>query len=190
MRRDVCYYFAADVATVFNAYVAAAENPPFKRECTKEPYHTFSFGLNFSMKYNMNGGACVLHFIPHQGGTAVDLRFVVAQLWGARYERYAKDLTDRAAAILRLPPQETKLPIELFTNDANKVTTATPASNLGGAHSFCKQCGRGLKAEDKFCPGCGTGVEPTVQKSFCPNCGNQITAGSAFCAKCGSKLNQ
>lgn len=48
MRRDLCYYFAADVCSVYNAYLMAAGNQQFRRECRQEPYHTLGFGLNFS----------------------------------------------------------------------------------------------------------------------------------------------
>ena len=118
MRRDVCYFFSADVVSVYNSYMTAATNSRFRRNCNQEPYHTISFGLNFSMKYNMNGGACTIHFIPYHGGTAVDLRFSVAQVAGARYEKYAKDLTSAAMDVLGVPAQLFSLNIDEFLKES------------------------------------------------------------------------
>ena len=122
MRRDVMHFFNADVRTVYQAYLTAAQNPPFSRNCEQKPFYSFQFGLNFSMKYNMNGGSCTLHFIPYGSGTAVDLRFSVAQLVGARYEAYDRALADKVISILRVPAQPLKINVEEFLQPANWVT--------------------------------------------------------------------
>ena len=92
MRRDIGFYVEADIAQVYKAYLSAAVNPPFERDCRDEPFHTISFGVNYSFKYNMNGGSCNIHLMPYGTGTAVNMRFSIAQLVGARYEAYAEDL--------------------------------------------------------------------------------------------------
>ena len=119
MRRDVCHFYETDVVTVYEAYLAALGNDKFDRDCRKEPYHTLTFGRNFSVKYNFNGGSCIVHFIPYQGGTAVDLRFVLAQAAGARYEKYDRDLTDAVIQILGMPARPLDLDIDVFTDDRN-----------------------------------------------------------------------
>ena len=209
MRRDVSYFFNTDVVTLFNAYLMASKNAPFERSCNEEPYHTFSFGLNFSMKYNMNGGSCTLHFIPYADGAAVDLRFTLAQLVGARYEAYAKDLTMKASEILRISPQKLDIAIDLFVKPENKVcvsdvqTAARPSSpqpeinfqNIQPTSgnpvetnfvktSFCTECGRQIIPHAKFCAGCGA---PVQQENNCKNCGQKLPADAIFCPMCGTK---
>ncbi len=164
MRRDLCYYFAADVCSVYNAYLMAAGNQQFRRECRQEPYHTLSFGLNFSMKYNMNGGSCTIHFIPYQNGTAVDLRFSIVQLAGARYGKYAKDLTNTVVSILNIPAREFRLDIEEFTKDCNKVVLQR------------------MPVQANVPP------SPIEQSRFCFNCGKQIDDNNNFCIYCGAKV--
>lgn len=183
MRRDICFYFPTDVCSLYNAYLTAATNRPFERDCKREPYHTITFGLNFSMKYNMNGGSCILHFIPWQGGAAVDLRFVVAQLGGARYEKYAKDLTSYAEQALGIRGQMVEINIDYFTAEGNKVSVpAAPA----------------LKPEVAPQPIVPPAPQPTPQPiaqpapaeapRFCTQCGNRLQPGAVFCSGCGRKL--
>lgn len=164
MRRDLCYYFAADVCSVYNAYLMAAGNQQFRRECRQEPYHTLGFGLNFSMKYNMNGGSCTIHFIPYQGGTAVDLRFSIAQLAGARYKRYAADLTNTVIRILNITAQPIRLNIEEFTKECNKVVlqrmpeSVSVPQNVAKQSRFCINCGKQIDNNNNFCIYCGTRI--------------------------------
>lgn len=216
MRRDVCYYFPVDVVSLYNAYLTAAKNPPFERSCREEPYHTFSFGVNNSFKYNMNGGACTLHFIPYQGGAAVDLRFTIAQLFGARYEKYAEELTSRAATVLRISPNRININIDEFLRAENKISasSAVAASFAAPAApqsvpapqptvapvgeqsrilrsgnisgSLCKSCGTHNEPGSAFCMKCG--VSLTQNSALCPGCGANIPDGSVFCNRCGRKL--
>lgn len=167
MRRDVCYYFPTDVKSLFDAYASAAANAPFERECKFEPYHTINFGLNFSMKYNMNGGACILHFMPLPDGAAVDLHFVIAQAFGARYEAYAEDLTQQAAAILGMAPTPADIDIQHFMKEENKVT-AVPVTVAA--------------------PACAPVETPVPMVRFCTRCGNPVNPGDRFCTRCGNKL--
>lgn len=198
MRRDICYFFPAVVDRVYNAYLTAATNARFRRDCKQEPFHTISFGLNFSMKYNMNGGACTVRFIPHMNGTAVNLRFSIAQLAGARYEKYAIDLTNDAAAVLGVPSQKIKIDVNAFLAPENKVVAAgqpapapvaapqpvtTPVSGI-----VCSNCQNPLGERDKFCGKCGTPAPK--KKKFCPNCGTEAVDDpeAFFCTECGTKF--
>lgn len=201
MRRDICHFFPADVKTVYNAYLTALHNKQFRRDCREEPYHTLTFGLNFSMKYNMNGGSCIIHFIPYNGGTAVDLRFVLAQAAGARYERYDHDLTSAAVLLLGIHVQPLTLDIEEFLKESNKVyaqnqtgtsdaqytAPPTPPPTVSQAQTrICTVCGRDVAEDDMFCGYCGTKV--VCKNRFCTKCGTKAEESSAFCANCGNKL--
>lgn len=210
MRRDICYFFAVDVQTLYNAYLTVAQNDKFRRSCGQEPYHTLSFGLNFSMKYNFNGGACTLRFIPCQGGSAVNMRFSIAQAAGARYEKYAKDLTDGVTALLGIAAMKSEISVETFLAPENKAyapneaaapqTAATPqvaaAVPQAAAPSApvqneanmkcCANCGKPVKDGDKFCSGCGQPV--ATIKRFCTQCGKEAPDDAAFCSACGNKL--
>ncbi len=167
MRRDVCYFFETDVKTLYNAYLKSAQQPPFEKSCNEEPYHTFSFGIGFTFKYNMNGGACTLHFMPYKNGSAVNLRFSIAQLMGARCQKYAEHLTNGASAILNLPGTKINIDVEQFLIPANQVTKAVADQPQDGipqepsitGANFCRACGSRLSPGYKFCASCGTKIE-------------------------------
>ncbi len=190
MRRDVCYYFPTDVKSLYDAYASAAVNPPFKRECKFEPYHTINFALNFSMKYNMNGGACILHFMPLPDGAAVNLHFIIAQAVGARYGAYAADLTERAAAVLGLSPTPAEIDPAVFENAENKVTPvlapmAAPAPTPAPAPTAAPVPTPAPAPVEIPAP-----VEapaPAVAR-FCTRCGSPVNPGARFCTRCGNKL--
>ena len=210
MRRDICYYYNAPVSKVYQGYLSAAGNNQFRRECREEPYHTLTFGLNFSMKYNFNGGSCVIRFIPWQNGTAVNLRFSLAQAAGARYEWYDRDLTAAASAIIGVVAQPTKGPVDYFLNPANQVVAnaqapsapqptpipvpapapvAAPAPASAPAAPqgmFCIACGRQLPADAAFCCYCGVAAPPKEHR--CSACGKVNPDDAKFCAYCGNKF--
>ena len=207
MRRDISFYFSADVETVYNAYLAAASDARFRRACTQQPYHTISFSMNFSMKYNMNGGSCTLHFIPYEQGTAVDFRFALVQAFGARYGTYAQDLTIAAAALINVPWKKVNVPINMFLDPRNQVSLTSanstqqtlpnaPQQELPPAPQpqipaevpgQCPNCGNTLLAGAPFCHNCGTKIE--ARPSACPQCGASTDHGGKFCAQCGSPLD-
>ncbi len=195
MRRDICYHYQAPIAQVYQGYLSAAGNDQFRRECREEPYHTLTFGLNFSMKYNFNGGSCVIRFIPWQGGTAVNLRFSLAQAAGARYEWYDRDLTAAASAIIGVVAQPAKVPVDYFLDPANRVAAnapqpaapqPAPAPKAEVAGTFCTECGRQLPDDAAFCCYCGTKVLPKEHR--CSACGKVNPDEAKFCAYCGNKF--
>ena len=51
----------------------------------------------------------------------------------------------------------------------------------------CKNCGRELNADEKFCPKCGTpaGKAPTVK---CAQCGKELEDDEKFCSECGNPV--
>ena len=205
MRRDICYYYEAPVAQVYQGYLAAAGNDQFRRECRDEPFYALTFGLNFSMKYNFNGGSCTIRFIPWQGGTAVNLRFSLAQAAGARYEAYDRDLTAAASVIIGTVAHPTKVPVDYFLNPANHVVadaatppapqptpipvpppTPAPTPKTETKDVFCIECGQQLPEGAAFCCYCGVKVPPKEHR--CTACGRVNPDGAKFCAYCGNKF--
>jgi RNA polymerase subunit RPABC4/transcription elongation factor Spt4 len=66
-----------------------------------------------------------------------------------------------------------------------KATPPPPPAAAGS--SFCNNCGRALRPQDKFCPGCGTKA-PDSGPATCPSCGGEVEADQKFCNSCGAKL--
>ena len=214
MKRDVGFYVEADVATVSCAYLNAASHKPFERDCTQEPFYAFTFGVNFSMKYNMNGGSCCIRFMPCGTGTAVNMRFSLAQVAGARYERYAEDLNKALQAFLPIAPTPAKYNADDFLKPENQITPANlrqsaqpvfkeefQAEPIAAAAQstvltantetpnadvkFCANCGNKMEADHRFCTKCGT---PVLQQKICSNCKIPVKENDAFCGNCGTHL--
>jgi len=63
--------------------------------------------------------------------------------------------------------------------------SAPASSDQDTGHVPCGKCAHTLKADDKFCPECGT-ARP--ERMFCHECGRAMTPGAKFCSGCGTKL--
>lgn len=196
MRRDVSFFVQADLEKVYNAYLNAATHAPFERTCKQERPYSISFGVNYSFKYNMNGGACTIHFMPHGTGTAVIMRFSVAQLAGARYEKYANDLNKAMTAFLPASLRPASYLMEDFINYQNGASagarkaapaaTAAPVAPQQTPCAFCSNCGKPLRPGSRFCAGCGAAAPA---RKVCPQCGASTTETGAFCTNCGVRLS-
>ncbi|MBQ8586915.1 MAG: lipocalin family protein [Oscillospiraceae bacterium] len=114
-------FYKKDVPRVYQAYVEAI-NQRFGKDCSGQPYHTINFGLSFSFKYHMNGGACTVRLIPYKDGTAVNLRYSIAQAMGARYEKHSDDLNDYVSNILGYAPLRVDIPVEEFLRSERRIT--------------------------------------------------------------------
>ena len=197
MKRDVCYYFPVELQKVYNGLLTAAKNPPFERTCSEDPYKSFQFGLSYSFKYNFNGGSVTVWFMPYQQGTAVNMRFSVAQLAGARYEKYASDLLARAVPMIGSQAYPCNVSVEEFMNQDVQAAPApslpqTPAPSqmqeAAPAVRICSTCGQDIPREARFCPRCGTAQQEEQKERFCSQCGTKQAAGAAFCHNCGHRL--
>lgn len=51
---------------------------------------------------------------------------------------------------------------------------------------YCSRCGRELRGDELFCPGCGVVVPGKSGPSCCPRCGAEMPAGATACPNCGS----
>lgn len=191
MRRDLCYFYPVDVCTLYNVYLTAASNPPFDKTCKQTPYHTISFGLNYSLKYNMNGGACTLHFIPWQNGSAINMRFSIVQSLGARYKAYAEDLNNCVAKLLGIPGKETAIDVELFLDPRNQVAIAPgmmpppPAQPVPVAQPMAARQQPYPPVQQSAFP---QAQPPAPKINFCPQCGAPVQGVANFCNKCGKDL--
>ncbi|MCR5348212.1 MAG: zinc ribbon domain-containing protein [Bacilli bacterium] len=161
MRRDLFHYYKGDVKTVFDAYYKILRQEPFRKEPTIIPNKLITFGIGFSFKFNMNGGAVHIHFAKRGEGTAVQVRFTIAQLFGARYKAYDKLMCDHVEKVLgyRGEPMNV-LGDEYFDAqpEPEPEPKSTPSLPQGGA-AFCPKCGQKLNPGDKYCPSCGNKLE-------------------------------
>ncbi len=183
MRRDLFHFYPRPVQAVYAAYLQAA-NERFGKNCRAEPCHTLSFGLNFSFRYNMNGGACTVHLIPYQGGTAVNVRYTIVQLAGARYGAYDRELTGYVEKLLGIPAQPLQISADVFTQPQNQ---AAP----GAAERLVLPDTPDEPAQPA-CPPALT-LEPTIPIRtirFCSQCGSRLIPGASFCDRCGAKIQR
>jgi len=170
MREDIYRYYELDQKVVFDAYVKAAAEK-FDAKPDVFPYHRIAFGMGMSFKYNMNGGACNVHFQPFENGVAVDIHYTIAQLWGARYKKHEADFQDAVTAILGVQGQERKLSPEFFENPIPyepKAQVQQPVESQPVTPPPQPQ----TAVRPKFCSSCGSPLQP--QANFCGSCGNKI----------------
>ncbi len=190
MTKDVFFYYPCETGAVYQAYLRTA-NEQFAKVCKEEiPGAVISFGLDFSFKYNMNGGACTIHFMPHQSGTAVAIRYTVVQLLGARVSKHSSDLTSYADRILGAAAQPAQLTMNLFTGYESSYTPAVvrqpiPQVAPAGAR-MCPHCGAPLSENARFCSSCGKAADAAPQR-VCPSCSRQLSENDIFCPACGTK---
>lgn len=214
MRKDLFCYYPVPVANVYHAFLRTAKEQ-FGKNCREEiPGKVFSFGLNYSFKYNMSGGALTLHFMPYQNGTAIAMRYTVIQALGARYSRHAQDMTNYANRILGATAQmnpplnmqtflsyessqggaqpaaanNAQPPMQNYAQPPVQNYAQAPAANdaqqIGSCS--CTYCGKLLTPGAKFCVSCGNPVP--AAPSVCPSCGKPFRQGERFCTGCGSRL--
>lgn len=195
MRKDFCYFAQCDEKTLFNAYLQAIQTL-FDTHATLSPYYRIKFDLGFSFKYNMNGGACTLHIMPVNGGSAVNIRYSIVQLCGARCGTHAKNLTEEASRILGFSPTECNINVKDFVAYADRIT-AFGTQNSSNAFTSsnctpdtkitCPKCKAIILGNSKFCTNCGVKTAPITQK--CTECGTEVPVGSNFCNECGARIN-
>lgn len=170
MRRDLCYFYPLPVEPVFDAFVQAA-NQKFGKNCKLDAYKTISFGLDYSFRYNMNGGALTIHFMPYNNGTAIDMHYTVVQAFGARYQKHADDVLIFVNAALQAQAQPIKLDINQFiayeaevpaapVNPVPQNTAAPqpPQPQAAPVQQFCTNCGARLAPNANFCMNCGAKI--------------------------------
>ena len=199
MTRDLCYFYPCPLNAVYGAFVQTAAQK-FGKDCKQTPMISLSFGLNFSMKYNMNGGACTIHFMPYQNGTAINIRYSIVQLMGARYKKHAQDMTLFANAIIRANAQPADINVQEFLNyEANQVRSQSPMvqpvqnnqsippqnyqpSQQVPPRQYQPQTAYRQPVNQYPAPQKAVGVK------YCHNCGRQLPADARFCTNCGTGI--
>lgn len=176
MRRDLVYFYPAPMKLVYDAFYNAA-NQRFGKDCKADPFKTLQFGLNYSFKYNMNGGSITAHFMPYQNGIAVNLRYTIIQAFGARYQKHAQDYTAYVDGLLNTKGALIQLPVEQFLDYESR----TPSGVLPQQMPPQQQPVQQMPPQPA--------PPQQAQPRFCTKCGAPVTVGSNFCTKCGNKLN-
>ena len=177
MRRDLCYFYPVPVEPVFDAFVQAAKQK-FGKNCKIDAYKTLSFGLDYSFRYNMNGGSLTLHFMPYNNGTAIDMHYTVVQAFGARYQKHADDVLIFVNAALGAQAQKIQIDINQFLAYESGVPSA-PMNVAPQPAQHVQQRPQNAQPVQQHAP----------QARFCTNCGKPIMPNAAFCTNCGKKLN-
>ena len=189
MRRDLCYHFYADTKTIFDAYLSAIRDT-FDKGASGTPFIKISFGLDFSFKYNMNGGAGTVRFMPLNDGTAVNIRYSIAQAWGARYEAHAEKINSEVSKRIGVQAKPFNINVEEFVEEFVKYEinqNRASAQATGQFSDFCPSCGAGYNGTPKFCTTCGKVIPPKNVSRSCPACHSVVAPGANFCARCGAK---
>ena len=195
MIRDIIYYYPRNIYDTYNAYWSSAVNR-MGRSCKIEKYHTIAFGLSYSFTYNMNGGACNIHFIPYQGGTAVNIHFSIVQAFGANFKKYDRDLTGYASSMLGVMPSVLNIPPSTFMLEQYKVYetparngTQYPQQSQNPQQSQSPQQYSGQPAQNGTqYPQQSPKQIPVTGTVFCPQCGTNNAGDSSFCFSCGQRL--
>ncbi len=199
MRNDIGFYIEADVASVYNAYLKALKGEPFRKSCNEQPYHTISFGLNPSLRFNINGGSCHIHLMPHGVGTAVNIRFTVVQAVSPRYGKYAEILNNTFMKYLPVQPHPAKYNMDDFLRPENQVVPSNVAEPACAPAPVAAEpaCAPAPVAAEPACapvpvaaePACAPApvvAEPAVASAprFCGNCGAKLESNLRFCTQC------
>ena len=181
MRRDLFYFYPADIDTVYVAYRDAIKNR-LGKEAECRPVHMLVFSLNFSFKFNMNGGGCHVHFMRYNGGTAINIRYTIAQATGARYEAHANELNLAVDKLLGMKAQRINLNAELFEANKEERPIMTNRPPVSSPMFFNAPVPAPAPAPAPTEP-------PTFSERarFCGNCGTQFLENSNFCSNCGAK---
>lgn len=191
MRRDLFYFYPSDIDSVYVAYQRAIRDR-LGKEAEGVPVHTLVFGLNFSFKFNMNGGGCHVHFMRYRGGTAVNIRYTIAQATGARYEAHADELNLAVDNILQLKAQKVNLDAELFEASKEErplafgAPKATPQPTYNPPMTFNEPTPMRSYAPMNNNPA-PISAQSMERARFCGQCGTPFQGDANFCANCGAK---
>lgn len=199
MRRDVVYYYQLPLNDVFNAFVQGV-NVQLGKDCKVVQGISISFGLNYSLIYNMNGGACNIHFMPHLNGTAVDIHYTIIQLSGAKYKAHAQKLAKFVNYALKTKGKKIRLSVKTFMAYEQQVM-GSMQQNPAGSQPVMPQNQAGSQpimpqnqpVAQQPMPQNQVGVQPVMPRAgqkgrFCTSCGTPYNAGTTICVKCGRRL--
>ena len=186
MRRDIAHYYERSLQDVFQAYEVVAREY-FRQEPHLEPLYSMTFGLDYSFRYNMNGGAVTVRFMPYQNGTAVNVRYSIAQLFGARYGAHDRDMTENVEGFLGSPAYDIDIPVEVFLDPRNQVAVG-PGPFYGAPQQPYPQQSYSQPQPQFQQPAPQPQPAPNLRSSYCPKCGGKLNPNDRFCPQCGEKI--
>ena len=207
MRADICHYYSGPIEVVFNAYKAAVKEA-FKSDAEGTPYHSLTFSLSYSFKYNMNGGGCHIHLMPHGDGTAVDIRYTIAQAFGAKYKAHDRDMTAAVERILGIPAQDIQINVESFMqykneapstfenvqeamNEPQAVSVAETVNEIPHQPVAAAESSRTEDVIGTAVHSSPVGQQKTSYANFCTKCGHAFgSSADKFCPQCGAKRRE
>ncbi len=181
MTHDICHYYPKTIEQVYSAYQRGIKQA-FNKDAEGQHPHTLVFGLNFSFKYNMNGGGCHVHFMPYQNGTAVNVHYTIAQALGAKCKAHDKDLTREVERFLGASASDLHIDTAAFAQyKSNAAAPATSATSATSATPAAPVTPVAPVAPD-------APAAPVAPKAkFCSQCGSPFGETSLFCSNCGAK---
>ena len=176
MVNTLLYFYNCPLDPVFNAFVQAAKQK-FGKDCQIKG-KSMSFGLNFSFKYNMNGGFVNVYCAPYQNGTAVEIKYTIIQLALARYKAHARDLTNYVNGILQ--------------TSATEMQNVNPNIFAGCEQNYQQGYPQQVYPQQNY-PQQGYPQQNYPQQSvnvICRCCGNAVSSDAAYCPVCGTFINK
>ena len=199
MRRDICLVYQRHIHDVYNAYISSIKQC-FDSECNATPYYVIGYGIGFSFRYNMNGGGCTIRLMPYNGGTAVNVRYTLAQWAGARYEAHNKELTKYVARELGCEPYEADIDAEEFLKPENQMSQPLPQAQPTYQPQYDPQPQYQAhmmplpqpqpRPEPQYQAQPQPQVQPQIQPTVkvCDGCGAELKENAKFCSSCGKAV--
>ncbi len=117
MRKDIIHYYNSPLENVHKAYFDAAQQR-FGKDLRESSY-TVQFGINMSLPHNLEGGACTVHLMPYQDGTAAYLCYNIAQVMDAHYTSFDSNLSGFVCQSLGVQLMNVDLPLQGFLDYAS-----------------------------------------------------------------------
>ena len=201
------------IEDVYDAYKTVIKNL-FKSDASGDPCCSLVFGLSFSFKYNMNGGGCHIHFMPYLDGTAVNIRYTIAQAMGAKYKAHDKDMCTAVSKLLGVDAQDAQINVDeflLYEKEGSHNVAETAKKEIPAVEEYSVETDicevsapAAVEEEAEEVPysytetPVTTYAEPapvTAQADrayakFCTKCGTPFADLAMFCTKCGAKRKE
>ena len=171
MKKEICHYYPKPKEVVFLSYERAV-NELLGAKIEKTPNESLIFDLEYSVKYNINGGGCHIRFAAYNGGTLVELKFVLAQATGARCGAIDSGLANLVENALGV---ESNAVYEGFDALVEMMNAPQPQPQMRNDPQYPPQARQGTQPPQNNC-----------RDNFCPRCGTKFAPNDNFCTRCGS----
>ena len=120
---------------------------------------------------------------------------LITQLGASLYEETRMDLRFRATRQeLYFSIEEIDAKIESVKNDIAALENESQTVALSNRSVICPSCGKTVKADSRFCTGCGKSLSMNAELTvygYCWRCGSPFyDAEQSFCTLCGEPNSQ